>query len=81
MRPSVYIETTIPSYYHDTRPALQAAIARTREWWEHERGMYECFTSPVVIDELSEGSYPNQKACLALVADLPLLRIVVRPES
>jgi predicted nucleic acid-binding protein len=79
MRPTVYIETTIPSYYCDNRPALSADIARTREWWDVERGSYECFTSPVVLDELSTGKYPAQAACLALVNDLPLLAVV--PEA
>jgi predicted nucleic acid-binding protein len=75
MKPTVYIETTIPSYYCDDRPSLAADIARTREWWDQERGAYECFISPVVLDELSAGSYPSRAACLSLVADLPMLGV------
>jgi len=75
MNPTVYIETTIPSYYCDTRPALASDIARTREWWDRERAAYECFISPVVLDELAAGGYPTQAACLALVQDLPLLAV------
>ena len=37
MRPLIYIETTISSYYCDDRPELAADIARTRQWWEFER--------------------------------------------
>ena len=51
MKPTVYIETTIPSYYCDHRPALAADIARTREWWDQERADYECFVSLVVLEE------------------------------
>jgi predicted nucleic acid-binding protein len=75
VRPIVYIETTVPSYYHDNQPALAGDIARTREWWDGERGEYECFISPVVLDELSAGLYAAKSACLALVADLPLFAV------
>ena len=75
MKPTVYIETTIPSYYCDERPAMAGEIARTREWWDRERGDYECFISPVVLDELGAGSYPSQTACLALVEGFPLLEV------
>lgn len=75
MRPSVYIETTIPSYCTTTRAGLATDAARTREWWDLERGAYECYLSSVVLDELSEGAYPGQAACLELVQGLPLLAV------
>jgi predicted nucleic acid-binding protein len=75
MRPTVYIETTIPSYYCDERPELANDIARTREWWDHERADYECFISSVVLDELSEGDYPNKEKCLRLVQGIPSLAL------
>jgi hypothetical protein len=75
MKPTVYIETTIPSYYVDTRPDLAAAIARTQEWWDNEKGDYECFLSPVVLDELGAGSYPHKEECLHLVEGLPILAV------
>ena len=75
MKPTVYIETTIPSYYCDERPALAAEIARTREWWDQERQEYECYISAIVLDELNEGNFPTQPDCLALVKDLPLLAV------
>ncbi len=67
MRATVYIETTVPSYYCDNRPELVADIARTRQWWDEERNDYDCFISEVVLDELSEGHYPSREKCLALV--------------
>lgn len=78
MKPTVYIETTIPSYYCDNRPALAVDIARTREWWDLERGDYECFASSVVMDEIASGNYPTRSACLSLLEGIPLL--VVEPE-
>lgn len=76
MKPTVYIETTVPSYYCDDRPELARDIARTRKWWDEERGDYNCFVSSVVVDELSAGRYATKADCLALVAEMPVLRIV-----
>lgn len=78
MKPLVYIETTIPSYYCSSRPGLAKDIARTREWWNRERSAYDCYVSEIVVDELSSGDYPGQAACLELVTDMPLL--LVTPE-
>jgi predicted nucleic acid-binding protein len=75
MRPLVYIETTIPSYYCDGRSELAADIARTREWWDNEREGYECFISAVVLEELASGHYPTQDDCLGLITELPLLDV------
>lgn len=75
MRPTVYIETTIPSYYCDSRQELAADIDRTRQWWDQERPGYECFISAVVLDELLAGEYPTQKACVDLVKGMPVLEI------
>ena len=76
MKPTVYIETTIPSYYHDRREEIAKEIARTRQWWDKERGEYECFVSPVVLEELQEGSYPHREECISLVGDFPSLALV-----
>lgn len=75
MKPTVYIETTIPSYYCDWREELRQDILRTREWWDEERQDYELYISPAVIEELSAGSYPSRDACLDLVRGLPVFEI------
>jgi hypothetical protein len=75
MKPLVYLETTIPSYYCDDRPAVAADIARTREWWDQERDAYDCFISAVVLDELSSGDYAHKADCLSLVDGFPLLDV------
>lgn len=75
MKPTVYIETTVPSYYHDERAELMHDILRTRQWWDEERDQYECFGSLVVIDELSAGSYDQQERCLKLARPLPMLDV------
>lgn len=75
MTPTVYIETTIPSYYFDERSALANEIARTREWWDEERDSYGCYVSAVVLEELSTGDYPYKTQCLTLVESLPVLAL------
>jgi hypothetical protein len=73
MYASVYIDTTIPSYYVDTRPSLTVHIARTRVWWDTERGLYEVFASPFVFRELQEGEFPGKARALALIEQVPIL--------
>ena len=61
MKATIYIETSVPSYYCDSRPELAADIARTKQWWDEERQDYECFISEVVLGELAEGIYPSRE--------------------
>ena len=81
MKPTVDIETTVPSYYHDQREELAADIQRTREWWDEERMHYECFISAVVLAELEGGDYAGRAQCLQLVEHLPLLDIAPEVEE
>lgn len=78
MKPTVYIETTIPSYYWDERTELTKDIARTREWWDQERGRYDCYISVVVLEELQNGDYPSKTDCLNIIDGLPLLEVTPR---
>ena len=77
MKPSVYIETTIRSFYHEVRTELDMLARRawTREWWDDHRKGYELFTSDAVIDELERGDFPNKGDALSLIEALPMLDI------
>jgi predicted nucleic acid-binding protein len=81
MKPTVYIETTVPSYYCDERPELAADIQRTREWWDQERSHYECFISAVVLAELERGDYEGKVRCLQLVEHFPMLDLAPEVEE
>lgn len=74
----VYIETSIPSFYHETRkePEMVARRHWTRHWWERCAGRYDLVTSEGVVAELQEGTYKSQTAAIALVEYLPRLDIV-----
>lgn len=76
-RPRVYVETTIPSFYHEARTSPDVVARRdwTRQWWDGETDRYELVTSPAVLDELAGGLPERSAMRLALVRDLPLLPI------
>lgn len=74
-KPRVYVETSIPSFYH-TRRKSPGAIARqdwTRRWWAVARERYLLLTSEAVLIELRAGSDPIREKRLAMLADLPRL--------
>ena len=76
-KPRVYVETTIPSFYHEVRTESEMVARRqwTREWWDGHRGDYDVFASEAVIDELENGSFPQKDDALALIQGVPLLDI------
>jgi predicted nucleic acid-binding protein len=73
----VYVETTIPSFYHDVRRAPDIVVRRdwTRRWWSSAVRQYELVTSPTVLDELAGGNPERVAERLALVRELPILPI------
>lgn len=77
MKPSVYIETSIPSFYYEVRtePDMVARRAWTCEWWNEHLVDYDAYTSEAVIEELEVGSFPSKEATLKLMESLPLLDI------
>jgi predicted nucleic acid-binding protein len=71
---SVYLETTIPSTYFDTRPSMKGRREIARAWWKEHAGAFRLVTSAFVRDELAEA--PEEKRHVAL----PLLeRATVLP--
>jgi hypothetical protein len=70
---SVYIDSTIPSHYCDSRESIRALIEITRKWWDTARAHYRCFISEVTIAELKNGAYPYQERTVALVRQLKQL--------
>jgi len=76
-RVQVYVETTVPSFYHTTRSGAEALARRawTRRWWAAGRERYKLVASEAVLLELQNGLYPSREAALALAQELPLLEI------
>lgn len=72
---TVYIETTIPSYYHETRqtPGIVAWREATRVWWDEHRHRYNLFTSGYVLAELKRAPGGKSRKAVSLIDRLPLL--------
>lgn len=77
MRKRVYIETTIPSFFFETRsdPEMVARRGWTVAWWTEQRQHYELVTSVAVLEELQRGSHPHKQETLALLGEVPILPI------
>ncbi len=82
-KPRVYIETTIPSFYHEVRTEPEMVVKRqwTRDWWDEYRIDYELFTSEVVLTELNNGDYPNKEMTVEMVDGLPLFAVDAARET
>jgi predicted nucleic acid-binding protein len=72
---SVYVETTVPSYYHETRsnPRVVAWRQTTREWWDRYRAGYSLFISQAVRTELARAPAPKSRRALTLIREIPVL--------
>ncbi len=73
--PSVYIETTIPSFYHEVRTDPESVARKnwTRRWWDFKREEYEIVTGLAVLDELNDGDYPIKNEALSLLEGISVL--------
>ena len=76
-KPRVYVETSIPSFYHELRtsPDIVARRDWTRQWWAEAPAKYEMPTSPSVINEVSAGIPERSALRLSLIQGFPLLPI------
>ena len=70
---SVYLDTTIPSYYYEERPELALHQEITRRWWDKEKPYYDVYISEIALTELSRADYPHKTEVLRLVDELPIL--------
>lgn len=75
MKQTVYIETTIPSYYYNSRSDAELKVLSewTRDWWDNQRENYELVSSSAVIDELSKGEHHLNNEKLELMKSVTLL--------
>lgn len=74
--PSVYLETTIPSYLvarlsPDGELAAKQAI--TRAWWENHRHRYKLVTAEIVLSEAAKGDANAAGRRLEVLKDVVVL--------
>lgn len=76
MKPTVYIETTIPSLL-TAWPSRDVVIAgqqqATRDWWKERRRKYELYVSVLVLDEIRQGDATAAAARLAAMDECQVL--------
>jgi primosomal protein N'' len=78
MKPSVYIETAIPSYLtasHNPSLLMAAHQEATRNWWDTARFDYDLFISEFVMAECASGNADAAERRLAAIQNLPELDI------
>jgi hypothetical protein len=76
--PTVYVETTIPSYLaaQPSRDLIVAAHQQiTHEWWRDARERFELFVSEAVLAEIRAGDPDMVIRRLELVDGLPILEL------
>ena len=75
MKPTVYVETTVPSYLTawPSRDLVRAAHQQiTREWWSH-RDEFDLYLSRLVVQECEAGDAQAALDRLAAMKGIPLL--------
>src|SRR5271154_4477293 len=71
----VYVETSVPSFYFDTRSGhdMQAMRNWTREWWSLPKFNQELVIGAPVLVELGEAPVVKRDKALELIEQLRLL--------
>lgn len=72
---TVYVETTIPSYYFEDRRSatIRAWRAATRRWWDTYRREYSVVTSHFVLAELALAPKRKANKAMGLLRGVPIL--------
>jgi len=76
--PTVYVETTIPSYLaaHPSRDLIIAAHQQiTHEWWRVARSRFDLYISEAVLEEIRAGEPDAIVRRLQIVEGLPVLQL------
>lgn len=73
---SVYIETTVVSYF-TARPSRDLIVAahQQMEWWETILPLLDPFVSPIVIEEASRGDDSAARERIAKLKAFPVLEV------
>ena len=76
--PTLYIETTIPSYLV-SKPnrdiIILAHLQLTKEWWDNYRHLFDMYISQVVLDEIRRGDPEMVSKRIEILHNIPLLEV------
>ena len=73
MKKSVYLDSTIFSFYYDERPNSLSRKDITVNWWQTQRNFYDIYTSFFVLKEVGNPVYPNWEKIAELANQVPIL--------
>ena len=82
MKPKVYLETTVISYFtaRPSRDIITAAHQQlTQEWWEGHGSNFDLFVSQIVLQEVHQGDEDAVRRRLEMIESVP--EIEVNPEA
>lgn len=84
MAQSVYVETSVISYY-TARPSRDIVSAArqtiTQEWWDERRQQFDLYVSALVIEEAKIGDPEAAIKRMNLISGLNILDITVNAEE
>jgi hypothetical protein len=76
MKPTVYLETTIPSYlaaWQSPQIIMAARQQITHDWWNNQRDKFDVFISQIVLDESACGDPDASAKRLDILRDINVL--------
>lgn len=77
-KPTLYLESTIPSYYV-ARPSKDLVILThqhlTQEWWDTRIARYQVFVSEIVHDEILRGDSDAARRRAQAIEQFPTLEV------
>jgi predicted nucleic acid-binding protein len=82
MKPKVYLETTVISYYtaRPSRDIITVAHQQlTEEWWQARRNDFDLFVSQLVLQEANQGDEGAIQRRLEMIESIP--EIEINPEA
>ena len=77
-KPTLYLETTISSYYTarvSQNLIVAAHQALTEEWWQRESQKYNIYISQFVLDEAEAGDPDAAQRRMTFLNSFPLLEV------
>lgn len=78
MKPKIYLETTVISYYtaHPSRDLVTTGHQQvTREWWDNQLDRYTPFISEIVYEDISRGDLEAAQKRMKVVEEFDYLEI------
>jgi predicted nucleic acid-binding protein len=73
MAKSVYLDSTVSSFYYDEREGSRYRRQISVDWWDTQRRHYDLYTSFLVLQEVANPVYTGWEKVAALAEQVPLL--------